>query len=407
MPVRTEHDRGGALVAGQQGPAALGQLLVDLHVLTARHPDDAAGLEPVERDVAALRPELDADAPGEHAGDERTGEREHPQGDEHALDRQSELGRDGVGARSGPQHDVEGDAGHADRGARRIVAGSCDTDVIAAVAGDPALDHRVHRDRQQEEARDGGRDEHGQRPGAAEGDDLPPRRDEAERAVHERQVPERPGAGGGVARVRRSVQPHGVDGHGRADECEHTEHHEEDPAGPPGRAPGRQPDPGRHETDDDQSGQHQWQHEDVQRVEERDRVSGNGPPKISVESQVPTNGTDCSTPLRITRLVPDSRSSGSTTPENPAVIVTTSTRKSTIQLSPRGRRNAPVKKIRAMSSSRAATISDDPQLWICRTRSPPRTSNDRSIVDCSASDISTPLSGRNDPSYTTVSVDGT
>ena len=58
-----------------------GQRLVDLDVLAARHPDDATRLETVLHDILALRPQLDADAPGHGERDERAGEREHLKGE--------------------------------------------------------------------------------------------------------------------------------------------------------------------------------------------------------------------------------------------------------------------------------------------------------------------------------------
>ena len=47
-----------------------------------------------------------------------------------------------------------------------------------------------------------------------------------------------------------------------------------------------------------------------------------------------------------------------------------------IQLISRGRRNAPVKKMRSRWTTIAATNSSAAQWWICRMTRPPRTSND-------------------------------
>ena len=67
------------------------------------------------------------------------------------------------------------------------------------------------------------------------------------------------------------------------------------------------------------------------------------------------------------------------------------------QLSSRGLRKAPVKNTRAMCSMIEATNSRAAQWWICRTKSPPRMSNEMFSVDCRAVDISTPFSGTYEP----------
>ena len=60
------------------------------------------------------------------------------------------------------------------------------------------------------------------------------------------------------------------------------------------------------------------------------------------------------------------------------------------QLSSRGFRNAPVKKMRRLWVSIAAMKSIAPQWCICRNSSPPRMSKDRLRVDAYASDTATP-----------------
>ena len=64
------------------------------------------------------------------------------------------------------------------------------------------------------------------------------------------------------------------------------------------------------------------------------------------------------------------------------------------QLSSRGLRNAPVKKMRSMCTPMPATKTSAAQWWICRTSRPPRMSNDSRSVESSAADISTPRIGQ-------------
>lgn len=64
------------------------------------------------------------------------------------------------------------------------------------------------------------------------------------------------------------------------------------------------------------------------------------------------------------------------------------------QLSSRGLRNAPVKKMRSMCRPIEATNSRAAQWWIWRISRPPRMSNEMSSDEAIAADISMPLSGR-------------
>ena len=64
-----------------------------------------------------------------------------------------------------------------------------------------------------------------------------------------------------------------------------------------------------------------------------------------------------------------------------------------IQLSSRGLRNAPVKKIRNRWTEIAATKMRAAQWCTWRMSRPPRTSKEMSNVEAYASDIRTPLSG--------------
>ena len=61
------------------------------------------------------------------------------------------------------------------------------------------------------------------------------------------------------------------------------------------------------------------------------------------------------------------------------------------QLSSRGLRNAPVKNTRNMWTMIEATKISADQWWICRMSRPPRTSNDRRIVEANASETAWPL----------------
>ena len=64
-----------------------------------------------------------------------------------------------------------------------------------------------------------------------------------------------------------------------------------------------------------------------------------------------------------------------------------------IQLISRGRRNAPVKKIRHRCTTTAAANTSAVQWWIWRTTRPARTSKLSAIVDSYASDMCRPRSG--------------
>ena len=75
----------------------------------------------------------------------RSDEEEHAQGLRDVVDRQVQLDRHEVVARSEEEHDVHRDAGDADRGAGRRVARAVEQVVLALVAGDPGLDERVAR----------------------------------------------------------------------------------------------------------------------------------------------------------------------------------------------------------------------------------------------------------------------
>ena len=59
----------------------------------------------------------------------------------------------------------------------------------------------------------------------------------------------------------------------------------------------------------------------------------------------------------------------------------------------RGRRNAPVKKMRSRWTMIDAMNSRAAQWWTCRMNRPPRTSKERFSAESYAADISTPRSG--------------
>ncbi len=77
----------------------------------------------------------------------------------------------------------------------------------------------------------------------------------------------------------------------------------------------------------------------------------------------------------------------------PSAIARMNSTKPMTQLSSRGLRNAPVKKMRSMCTPMPATNSSAAQWWIWRTSRPPRMSNEMSSVESSAADISTPRIG--------------
>ena len=72
--------------------------------------------------------------------------------------------------------------------------------------------------------------------------------------------------------------------------------------------------------------------------------------------------------------VPDSRSSGSEYPKKPSNIARISSSEPMTQFASRGRRKAPVKKMRARCTMIAAANNSAAQWWTWRTKSPPRTS---------------------------------
>jgi len=74
----------------------------------------------------------------------------------------------------------------------------------------------------------------------------------------------------------------------------------------------------------------------------------------------------------------------------------------TTQLISRGLRKAPVKKMRAMCTTIAATKISAAQWWIWRITRPARTSKLSEIADLYAADISTPCSFSKLPLYTTL-----
>ena len=127
-------------------------------------------------------------------------------------------------------------------------------------------------------------------------------------------------------------------------------------------------------------------------------LPGNSPPKTRYEIQVPTIGMPLTRPSMIRRPLPESRSSGSEYPVKPSSMASTKSVKPTTQLSSRGLRNAPVKKMRSMCRPIDATNSSAAQWWICRISRPPRMSKLMFSVEFIAADISMPLSGTYDPS---------
>ena len=70
----------------------------------------------------------------------------------------------------------------------------------------------------------------------------------------------------------------------------------------------------------------------------------------------------------------------------------------TTQLSSRGRRKAPVKKMRAMCRAIAPTNTSAAQWCIWRISSPPLTSKEMRSTESYAAETSTPCSGAYEPS---------
>ena len=103
---------------------------------------------------------------------------------------------------------------------------------------------------------------------------------------------------------------------------------------------------------------------------------GNSPPKNMLASHWPTNGIDCAIEYAMRRPTPESRSSGSEYPVNPAPIPAVTSPTPISQLISRGLRNAPVKNTRIMCATIAAMKISADQWWVCRITSPARTSNE-------------------------------
>ena len=93
------------------------------------------------------------------------------------------------------------------------------------------------------------------------------------------------------------------------------------------------------------------------------------------------------------RPVPDRRSSGNEYPLNPLNRARISRVTPMIQFSSRGRRKAPVKKIRITCRTMAPTNTSAAQWCICRKTMPPRTSKLIFSTDWYASDMGTPRNG--------------
>ncbi len=81
--------------------------------------------------------------------------------------------------------------------------------------------------------------------------------------------------------------------------------------------------------------------------------------------------------------------------------------KPTSQLSSRGLRNAPVKKMRAMWVTMDAVNTSADQWWTWRMSRPPGTSKDMNSVDSKALVMWTPCMVSSGPWYTTASIEGT
>ena len=81
----------------------------------------------------------------------------------------------------------------------------------------------------------------------------------------------------------------------------------------------------------------------------------------------------------------------------PLAIANSSIVTPTNQLISRGRRKAPVKKMRHRCVTMAARNTSAAQWWICRMTRPARTSKLRCTDDWKAADIGTPRNGTYEP----------
>jgi hypothetical protein len=84
---------------------------------------------------------------------------------------------------------------------------------------------------------------------------------------------------------------------------------------------------------------------------------------------------------------------GSEWPARPWAIASSSTAMPTTQVRWRGRRKAPVKKLRHRCSTIAATNTSEAQWWVWRTSSPAGTSKEIRITELNASVTGWPRSG--------------
>ena len=99
----------------------------------------------------------------------------------------------------------------------------------------------------------------------------------------------------------------------------------------------------------------------------------------------------------IRRPVPESRSSGSEYPENPAAIPPIRRPTPISQLISRGLRNAPVKNTRTTCATTDAMKISAAQWWVWRITRPARTSNDSRSTDPYACDTVWPCIGAYGP----------
>lgn len=101
---------------------------------------------------------------------------------------------------------------------------------------------------------------------------------------------------------------------------------------------------------------------------------GNGPSNTNADRYVPTSGIDSSIPCASRNPASPSWSAGSDTPRNDSNSTSANSSTPSIQVSSRGRRNAPVKKTRNRCSTIENTKIIADQWCNCRTSSPDRTS---------------------------------
>ena len=122
-------------------------------------------------------------------------------------------------------------------------------------------------------------------------------------------------------------------------------------------------------------------------------MPGNSPPNSDVASQVPMTGMDSMIAVGDAQARAGQRVVGQRVAGEALDEAEPEQHRPMIQLSSRGLRNAPVKKIRSMCTTIAAMNSSAAQWCIWRMIRPPRTSNEMFSDVAYACDMACPRSG--------------